>query len=59
MSRKWSVSFIDKGNCEIVTAEVKCYRAYNAPKVARKMLGNSPEADKVDAECVQIKVIEV
>lgn len=59
MSRKWAVSFIDNGNCEIVVVEVKCYHVYNAPKVARKMLDNSPEADKVDAECVQIKVTEV
>lgn len=59
MSRKWSVEFIDKGNCEIVTCEVKCYRAYNAPKVARKMLDNSPEGEKVDAECTQVRVTEV
>lgn len=59
MSREWSVDFIDKGNCEIVTVTVKCYRAYNAAKVARKMLDNSPEADKVDSECVEIKVTEV
>lgn len=59
MSREWSVDFIDKGNCKIVTVTVKCYRAYNAPKVARKMLDNSPEGEKVDVECTQIHVTEV
>lgn len=56
MSRKWSVDFIDKGNCEIITVKVECFRAYNAPKVAIKQL-TAEQQKMVDDECVEVRVV--
>lgn len=52
---KWLVSFSDKGNCDILSVEVECFRITNATKVAAKQLTEEQEA-LVNKEATSVKV---
>ncbi len=58
MAQNWLVTFIDKGNCEIVTIQVNCYQAYRASKIAFKDLEkrDAALAETVKRETYSIKV---
>lgn len=55
---KFIVSFIDKGNCEIIQVEVECFRPYNAAKVAFKKV-EATHDNLINYDCVKINVEKI